>query len=110
MSDVNWHLKKAKEHAKRGIEAAKRAKKGIQKDGTKITVDKQSICFHCNRPLVDNGADDPNVDRLKLTMSIQKWSIDLSAITYLCACGANTTRLGTVTAAYHDTWDREFGD
>lgn len=70
----------------------------------------ESRCFHCNRPLVDQGEDDPNVDRLALTMRFQKWSLDVSAITYLCACGANTTRLGNVTAAYHDTWDREFGD
>lgn len=71
---------------------------------------KKPRCFHCNRELTDQGEDDPNVDRLALTMRIQKWSIDVSAITYLCACGANTTRLGNVTAAYHDTWDREFGD
>jgi hypothetical protein len=29
MSDVNWHLKKAREHAKSGIEAAKRAKERL---------------------------------------------------------------------------------
>lgn len=67
-------------------------------------------CFHCGRSLVDRGKEDPDVDRLELTMRFQKWSLDISAITYLCACGANTTRLENVTAAYHDTWDREFGD
>jgi hypothetical protein len=67
-------------------------------------------CFHCGRHLVDTGPEDPNVDRLELTMRIQKWSLDVAVTTYMCSCGANTTRLGTVTAAYHDTWNREFGD
>jgi hypothetical protein len=67
-------------------------------------------CFHCGRPLVDLGQKDPDIDRLALTMRIQKWSLDVAVTTYKCSCGANTTRFGTVTAAYHDTWDREFGD